>query len=70
MKPLDRMVPVVKCPECGRQQWLTANQRFAPGSPPLVNPGEVITFDCCGHAQSVAAETIRFRLTRVVGMDS
>lgn len=64
---MDRLIAVVTCPKCGKESALLDTPEYQPGTQPRKFPGpQEITFPCCGDAQTVQAETVKYRAKRTV----
>lgn len=62
----DKLIAAVACPKCGREHALLDTPLYEPGTEPRKFPGpQLITFPCCGDAQTVQAEFVRYRPQRL-----
>jgi predicted RNA-binding Zn-ribbon protein involved in translation (DUF1610 family) len=60
--PYDTLIAAVQCPKCGREYPLLDAPLYESGTQPRNFPGpETITFPCCGDAQTVRAESVKYR---------
>jgi hypothetical protein len=59
--PHEMLIAAVKCPKCGREAALLDTLSYEPGKQPEKFPGtETITFPCCGDAQTVQPESVKY----------
>ncbi len=62
----DKLIATVTCPKCGRAHALLDTPLYESGTEPRRFPGpQTITFPCCGDAQTVRAESVRYRPQRL-----
>jgi hypothetical protein len=60
-----KVIAAVACPKCGREYALVDTPLFESGTEPRKFPGpQTITFLCCGDAQTVQAESVKYRPQR------
>jgi hypothetical protein len=58
----DFLIAAVTCPKCGKGYALLNTPLYKSGKQPRKFPDpDTITFPCCGDAQTVQAESVRYR---------
>ena len=58
----DLLIATVTCPKCGRESALLDTPSYEPGKQPRRFSGPpTITFPCCGDAQTVQADSVKYR---------
>jgi hypothetical protein len=59
---MDFFIAAVACPKCGKEFPLNDTPSYEPGKQPRRFPGpQTITFPCCGDAQTVHADNVKYR---------
>jgi hypothetical protein len=61
----DLLIASVICPKCGKESALLDTPLYESGKQPRKFSGpDTIIFQCCGDAQTVQAESVKYRPQR------